>query len=97
PEEKLRRRIAIMEAQKAISLVKNEGKIGSEIRVLVDRADEGGFAGRSEHDAPEVDNEVFVEPGPGVAVGHFSRVRVVDAVEYDLFAVAIPPPGTRHT
>jgi ribosomal protein S12 methylthiotransferase len=91
-KEKLRRRMEVMEAQKAISLRLNEGKIGSDIVVLVDREDEGGYAGRTEHDAPEVDNEVFVEKGPGVAVGHFSTVTVVDAVEYDLFAVPAGAP-----
>jgi ribosomal protein S12 methylthiotransferase len=84
-EEKLRRRMEVMEAQKEISLRKNEAKVGSRIRVLVDRAEGEGFAGRTEHDAPEVDNEVFVERGPGVATGHFSTVDIVDAVEYDLF------------
>ncbi len=86
-EEKLRRRVAIMEAQKEISLRKNEKRVGSDVTILVDRAEEDGFAGRTQHDAPEVDNEVFVSAGPGIAVGHFSRVRIVDAVEYDLFAV----------
>jgi ribosomal protein S12 methylthiotransferase len=90
PEEKLRRRIAIMEAQKAISLLKNEAKVGSDVVILVDRAEDGGFAGRTQHDAPEVDNEVYVPAGPSIAVGHFSTVRIVDAVEYDLFAL---PPG----
>jgi ribosomal protein S12 methylthiotransferase len=94
-EEKLRRRMEIMEAQKEISLAKNAAKIGGDITVLVDRAEADGFAGRTEHDAPEVDNEVFIRPGPGVGVGHFSRVTVVDAVEYDLFAVpaAAAPAG----
>ena len=91
PEEKLRRRIAIMEAQKAISLRKNETKVGSDVVILVDRAEDGGFAGRTQYDAPEVDNEVYVSAGPSIAVGHFSTVRIVDAVEYDLFA--LPPRG----
>jgi ribosomal protein S12 methylthiotransferase len=89
-KEKLRRRMEVMEAQKAISLAKNEAKIGAEVRVLVDRAEGDGFAGRTEHDAPEVDNEVFVSPGPGVAPGHFSTVTIVDAVEYDLFGTPVP-------
>lgn len=97
-EEKLRRRMEVMEAQKEISLRKNEAKVGTELAVLVDRAEGEGFAGRTEHDAPEVDNEVFVSAGPGVAPGHFSTVTVVDAVEYDLFAVpAAAGPATRRT
>jgi ribosomal protein S12 methylthiotransferase len=92
-EEKLRRRMEVMEAQKEISLRKNEEKIGSEIVVLVDRAEGDGFVGRTEQDAPEVDNEVFIEQGPGIAEGHFSRVTVVDAVEYDLFATPAGEAG----
>ncbi len=91
--EKLRRRMELMEAQKVISLRKNESKIGSEVVILVDRAEEDGFAGRTEYDAPEVDNEVFVGKGPGLAVGHFCTVSIVDAVEYDLFAVVPGGPG----
>ncbi|HLB00931.1 MAG TPA: 30S ribosomal protein S12 methylthiotransferase RimO [Bacteroidota bacterium] len=85
--EKLSRRMEIMEAQKAVSLGRNEAMIGTGTTILIDRADEGAFVGRTEHDAPEVDNEVFLTDAPGAAVGHFSRVRIVDAVEYDLFAV----------
>lgn len=91
--EKLRRRMELMEAQKAISLRKNESKIGSDAVVLIDRAEGEGFAGRTEHDAPEVDNEVFVGKGPGLAVGHFCTVNIIDAVEYDLFAVVPGGPG----
>jgi len=91
--EKIRRRIAIMEAQKAVSLAINEDKIGTEARILVDRRDGEGFAGRTEHDAPEVDNEVLLTGDSGVKVGHFSTVKIVDAVEYDLFAVVSDPQG----
>jgi ribosomal protein S12 methylthiotransferase len=88
--EKLRRRMEIMEAQKSVSLTKNEARIGTETTILVDRADGGTFTGRTEHDAPEVDNEVILTDAPGARVGHFSRVKIVDAVEYDLFAVQSP-------
>ncbi len=91
--EKIRRRMAIMEAQRAVSLAINEDKIGTETRILVDRRDGEGFAGRTEHDAPEVDNEVLLTGASGVKVGHFSTVKIVDAVEYDLFAVPLDPQG----
>jgi ribosomal protein S12 methylthiotransferase len=92
----------VMEAQKVISLRKNEEKIGTELLVLVDRAEGEGFVGRTEQDAPEVDNEVFIQPGQAgqsvqsgdraavVAPGHFSTVTIVDAVEYDLFGTPVP-------
>ena len=93
PQEKLRRRMEVMEAQKDISLRKNEAKVGTELRVLVDRAEGDGFAGRTEQDAPEVDNEVFIERAEGVSPGHFSTVVVVDAVEYDLFGRVLKGGG----
>jgi len=96
-EEKLRRRMEIMEAQKAVSLAINEDKIGTLTRILIDRAEGGGFAGRTEHDAPEVDNEVLLSGATGAKVGHFSTVKIVDAVEYDLFAVpSARPDGTER-
>jgi ribosomal protein S12 methylthiotransferase len=88
-ETKLLRRTEIMELQKSISLRKNEALVGSRLRVLIDRKEGDGFAGRTERDAPEVDNEVVVGAGPGIAIGHFSEVSIVDAMEYDLFAVPV--------
>lgn len=93
-EEKLRRRTEIMDLQKTISLRKNEALVGSLIRVLIDRREGDGFAGRTERDAPEVDNEVVVSGADAVSIGHFSDVRIVDAMEYDLFAV---PAAVRKT
>lgn len=81
-----------MELQKQISLEQNEELIGRRVKLLVDRTEGGFLVGRTERDAPEVDNEVFVEndrdDGEDVLkIGSFYDVKIVDAVEYDLFAV----------
>ena len=46
--------------QREISLEKNEAKVGQVMRVLFDRKEGEYFVGRTEHDSPEVDNEVLV-------------------------------------
>jgi ribosomal protein S12 methylthiotransferase len=93
PEVKEERRAQIMEIQKEISLERNEALIGKTLKVIVDSAEDGMFIGRTEKDAPEVDNEVFVRKdlmksdGGLLEIGNFYDLRVVDAVEYDLYAV----------
>lgn len=76
---------AIMEAQQKISLRKNRAKIGRTMRILIDSRDAREAFGRSEYDAPEIDNEVTIHAAEGVSVGEFCDVSVVDAGEYDLF------------
>ncbi len=84
-EEKERRKGVIMEIQKDISVARNESLVGSRLRVLIDRAEGGLYIGRTEHDAPEIDNEVYVTaPGP-LTPGTFSDVDIYDATEYDLY------------
>ncbi|HUI64762.1 MAG TPA: 30S ribosomal protein S12 methylthiotransferase RimO [Bacteroidota bacterium] len=86
--EKERRRSAIMEAQREISLARNEALVGSRVKVLIDRV-EGEFrVGRTEHDAPEIDNEVFVRSDRALDLGSFCDVDIHDATEYDLYGRA---------
>jgi ribosomal protein S12 methylthiotransferase len=84
-EEKERRRAAIMEAQREISLERNESLVGSRIRVLVDRKEGDRWVGRSEHDAPEIDNEIYIESATPLAPGQFCSVDIQDVSEYDLY------------
>jgi len=84
PSEKTRRRDAVMELQQEISDERNAALVGSTQTVLIDRH-EGGYAvGRTEADAPEVDNEVIVHGDRLPAVGTFSRIDIVESYEYDL-------------
>ena len=50
----------IMALQQKISAEKNKNKIGSEVKVLIDRVDSNNYYGRTEQDSPEVDNEVII-------------------------------------
>lgn len=75
----------IMEIQQQISLEINEKKIGSAIKVLIDRQEGEFYVGRSQGDSPEVDGEVLVSADE-LQIGEFVKVRVTDADEFDLYA-----------
>ncbi len=74
-----------MDVQRGISLRKNRMLVGKTLEVLIDRTEGGDAFGRTERDAPEVDNEVIVQDARGVFPGSFCTVRVTDAEEYDLY------------
>jgi len=84
-EVKSERSKALMELQKRISEERNASLVGSVVNVLVDRIEDGVAVGRTQWDAPEIDQEVHVTPSEGLSPGLFSDVRITDAVEYDLF------------
>jgi ribosomal protein S12 methylthiotransferase len=90
--EKERRRTAIMEAQQEISLERNEALVGTVQRVLIDRIEQGQGIGRTEADAPEIDNEVYVHAGGDVNPGTFCDVEIMDASEYDMYGRLLEPP-----
>jgi ribosomal protein S12 methylthiotransferase len=85
-EIKKERQAAIMEIQKDISEKYNESLIGKKVKVLIDSQDGEFFMGRTEWDAPEIDQEVFVSSHQPLKAGTFHMVTITDAVEYDLFA-----------
>jgi ribosomal protein S12 methylthiotransferase len=85
-EEKEERQATIMQIQEGISAELNEAKIGNTYKVLFDRKEGGYFIGRTEHDSPEVDNEVMVSAKDQyVRIGDFAHVKINDAAEFDLF------------
>lgn len=85
-EVKEERKSTIMEIQKSISTGRNEALLGATVKVLIDRHEDGAAVGRTQWDAPEIDQEVYVQDGQDLMVGNFYDVKIVDAVEYDLFA-----------
>jgi len=87
-EVKQERQARVMEIQKAISEQQNETMIGKTLKVLVDTHDHDVYVGRTEWDAPEIDQEVFIHASRPLEVGLFQSVTITDAAEYDLFALA---------
>lgn len=89
-EVKEERKQRLMEIQKGISLEKNQAKIGTTIKVLIEENINGEYQARSEADAPEVDNEVFVRsPDVELHPGDFVNVEIEDASEFDLYATFV--------
>ena len=84
-EVKQKRADELMQLQEGISYQVNQSKIGQTLKVLVDRKEDGKYIGRTEHDSPEVDNEVLIEsPSQYLRVGDFVQVKITDATEFDL-------------
>ncbi len=92
----------VMTLQRQISLEENESKIGETMEVIIDAVAEGEnhhYTGRTQGDAPEVDNRVLIFGSTGAGglseamdatPGTFRKVLVTDASEYDLEAKLLP-------
>jgi ribosomal protein S12 methylthiotransferase len=91
PEEVKQQRLeAIMELQEGISEEINAEKVGKKYRVLIDRLEGGQYVGRTEHDSPEVDNEVLINSDDCyLRVGDFCEVEITSVSAFDLFAKPI--------
>ncbi len=87
-EVKQERRAVVMELQKEISEQQNKTLIGKTRKVLIDAKEGNFFIGRTEWDAPEIDQEVLVRSDQPLKLGAFQSVIITDALEYDLFASA---------
>jgi len=85
-DEKERRKEYIMEVQRSVSLEQNERRIGTSTTAVIERIEDGYIVGRTEWDAPEIDNEIFIaSPSTPCDVGDFVEVTITDATEYDLY------------
>ena len=76
----------IMETQLDIASKKNEEKIGTVQRVLIEGWDDyiKCYYGRSPADAPEIDGKVFFMAKEPLVIGDFVDVQINDVIEYDL-------------
>lgn len=84
-ETKQERANAVMQLQESISEELNQQKVGRTYKVIIDRLEGGYFVGRTEHDSPEVDNEVLLPASDQyLRIGDFVNARIVDATAFDL-------------
>ena len=84
-EVKQERATEMMEVQGGISFELNQAKVGKEYVVLVDKAEGGFYHARTEHDSPEVDNDVLIATSAGhLRIGDFAQVRITEAREHEL-------------
>jgi ribosomal protein S12 methylthiotransferase len=83
----------LMSCQLDISAQNYRKYIGQTLEVLVEEAVENKlYAGRATFQAPEVDGMTYIKSGHSPAdprIGSFSRIRVTDAMEYDLIGDSI--------
>ena len=84
-EEKDERLDSLTFMQEGISLELNQKKIGKVFTVLIDRKEGEYWIGRTQHDSPEVDNEVLISIEEKIKIGNFYQVNITDAAEFDLY------------
>lgn len=87
-KEKSDRQRRILDIQRSISVLKNKDCIGKEMKVLIDRKENDYYIGRSYKDAPEIDQEIYIN-NSDLETGEFYNVKIFDAEEFDLFGEII--------
>ena len=76
----------LMAIQQGISAELSQAKIGQESKVMIDRKEGEYYIGRTQFDSPEVDPEVLIKAdGKRLLSGHFYRVLITDADDFDLY------------
>lgn len=89
-EEVKRSRVdQVMDLQQQISLELNESKVGSVLKVIIDREEDDCYVGRTEFDSPEVDPEVLISKEVSLKPGEFYNVKIVEALDFDLMGVVV--------
>ena len=84
-EIKEQRKDAVMRRQLDISLMTNRKKLGKVLDVLVEEKEpDGSYVGRTQYDAPEIDNSVIFTSERKLEAGMMVKVKVEDAFDYDL-------------
>lgn len=76
----------LMRVQQNISAELEAEKVGSVMRVIIDRQEGDWYVGRTEFCSPEVDPEVLIPADEKLTIGEFYDARITDAEEFDLYA-----------
>jgi ribosomal protein S12 methylthiotransferase len=63
----------------------NQSSVNKVFKVLIDRIENDYYIGRTYKDAPEIDNEVYIEKDKKADTGEFCNVKMFDYEEFDLF------------
>ena len=87
PEEVKQSRLdKLMRIQQNLSAEIEAQKVGSTMRVIIDRQEGSWYIGRTEFCSPEVDPEVLIPVAEHLIIGNFYMVRITDSEEFDLYA-----------
>ena len=85
PEEKQERVAELMEVQEAVAEQNNRVFAGKTLKVLIEQIDGDTAFGRTEYDAPEVDNEcILTIKNTPVTIGSFCMATISDTTAYEL-------------
>ena len=79
----------LMRVQQQISAELEAEKVGTVMRVIIDREEGDYYIGRTEFCSPEVDPEVLIPIHEKLSIGAFYDVLITDAEEFDSYATTI--------
>lgn len=86
-EVKQARLSELMDIQQGISAEVQAKKVGTTMKVIIDRKEGEYYVGRTEFDSPEVDPEVLVPVANGILrTGCFYDMTITDSDDFDLYA-----------
>lgn len=87
---KIERRDALMLVQQEISQELNAAKVGNIYEVLIEeQVEDKVYIGRTQGDAEEIDSIVYVKSKDQLNTGDFVKVKINNALEYDLMGDVI--------
>ncbi len=86
---KNKRMSELMQIQQSISAELNSLKLNKVFKVIIDRREGGFFIGRTEHDSPEVDQEVLINADYDLKPGSFYNILINKTSEFDLFGYPV--------
>ena len=91
PEDVKQTRLSkLMMIQQKISAELEEKRVGSVMKVIIDRKEGDYYVGRTEYSSPEVDPEVLIPADEKTLVtGRFYDAKIVGSEEFDLYATTI--------
>lgn len=88
PEVKQKRLDRLMALQQEISAEIEAEKVGTVMRVIIDRKEGDYYVGRTEFCSPEVDPEVLIPAETKrLHVGRFYQVKITHSEEFDLYGI----------
>jgi len=79
----------LMEIQQNISAELNNKIVGKILKVIIDRREGEYFAGRTEFDSPEVDQEVLIPSEYNLQTGNFYNIKINQSTDFDLFGTPV--------
>lgn len=95
PDEVKQQRLdRLMALQQEISDEIQQSKVGSVLRVVIDREEDDHYVGRTEWDSPEVDPEVLVAKTIPLHRGEYVDVRIDRALPFELIATPVTDGST---